>query len=67
MRSARRLAGRGAPWLFGHLIAAGSAWALSGGYVLAGLLMLAGAGMEAWFGIDAEGRALEEIAEPLSH
>ena len=58
--------GAGAPWLFGQLIAAGSAWALAGGYALAGVLMLAGAGMEIWLGIDAEGRSLEDIAEPLS-
>ena len=60
------IGGAGAPWLFGHLIAAGSAWALSGGYCVAGVLMLAGAAVEAWMGIDAEGRPLEEIAEPLS-
>jgi MFS family permease len=60
------IGGAGAPWLFGHLIAAGSAWALAGGYAFAGALMLAGAAMEAWLGIDAEGRSLEDIAEPLS-
>jgi hypothetical protein len=60
------IGGAAAPWLFGHLIAAGSAWALSGGYCVAGLLMLAGAGMELKFGIDAEGKSLEDIAEPLS-
>jgi MFS family permease len=58
--------GAAAPWLFGQLIGAGSAWALSGGYALAGILMLLGAGMEIRLGIDAEGRSLEEIAEPLS-
>jgi MFS family permease len=60
------IGGAGAPWLFGRLIAADSAWALSGGYAVAGMLMLAGAGMEIWLGIDAEGRSLEDIAEPLS-
>ncbi len=60
------IGGAGAPWLFGHLIAADSAWALSGGYAFAGVLMLAGAVMEIWLGIDAEGRSLEDIAEPLS-
>ena len=54
------------PWLFGRLIEGGSAWALSAGYALAGVLMLVGAGMEILFGIDAEGRSLEDIAEPLS-
>ena len=28
--------------------------------------MLAGAGMELKFGVDAEGKSLEDIAEPLS-
>ncbi|WP_254070535.1 MFS transporter [Acidisphaera sp. L21] len=60
------IGGAAAPWLFGKLIAAGSAWALSAGYCVAGLLMLAGAGMELWLGIDAEGKSLEDIAEPLS-
>ncbi len=60
------IGGAGAPWLFGHLISAGSAWALSAGYAVAGALMLAGAVAEAYLGIDAEGRPLEEIAEPLS-
>ncbi len=60
------IGGAGAPWLFGRLISTESAWALSGGYALAGLLMLAGAGMEIGLGIDAEGRSLEDIAEPLS-
>jgi MFS family permease len=60
------IGGAGAPWLFGHLIAAGSAWALSAGYGVAGVLMLVGAAAEGWLGIDAEGRALEDIAEPLS-
>ena len=60
------IGGAAAPFLFGRLIAAGSAWALSAGYGVAGLLMLAGAGMELWLGIDAEGKSLEDIAEPLS-
>ena len=60
------IGGAAAPWLFGHLIATGSAWALSAGYGVAGLLMLAGAAAEWRLGIDAEGRSLEDIAEPLS-
>ena len=60
------IGGAAAPWLFGKLIAAGSAWALSGGYCVAGVLMLAGAAMEVWQGVDAEGKSLEDIAEPLS-
>ncbi len=60
------IGGAAAPYLFGWLISAGSAWALAAGYGVAGLLMLAGAGMELWLGIDAEGKSLEDIAEPLS-
>ncbi len=60
------IGGAAAPWLFGRLIQADSAWALAGGYGVAGVLMLGGAGMEAWLGIDAEGRSLEDIALPLS-
>lgn len=60
------IGGAAAPWLFGQLIAADSAWALSAGYAVAGVLMLAGAAMEIRYGIDAEGRSLEDIAEPLS-
>jgi MFS family permease len=55
-----------APWLFGTLIGTGSRWNVFFGYCGAALLMLAAAVMELRFGVDAEGRALEEIAEPLS-
>jgi MFS family permease len=55
-----------APWLFGQLIGSGAAWAVASGYVAAATLMLAGAGMEAWLGIDAEGKSLESVATPLS-
>jgi hypothetical protein len=57
--------GVGAPWLFGQLIAAGVkevAW----GYAIAALLMLGAAIVEIVLGIDAEGKSLESIAEPLS-
>ena len=55
-----------APWLFGTLIGTGSRWNVFFGYCGAALLMLAAAVMELRFGVDAEGRTLEEIAEPLS-
>ena len=55
-----------APWLFGKLIATGSAWALSGGYAVSAALMILGAILEAKLGVDAEGKSLESIAEPLS-
>jgi hypothetical protein len=55
-----------APCLFGTLIGTGSRRNVFFGYCSAALLMLAAAVMELRFGVDAEGRALEEIAEPPS-
>jgi MFS family permease len=60
------IGGTFAPALFGHLIEVGSPWALAGGYIFAAVLMLAAAIAEALFGIDAEMRSLESIADPLS-
>jgi MFS family permease len=60
------IGGIAAPWLFGTLIGTGSRWNVFFGYCGAALLMLAAAVMECLFGVDAEGRSLEEIAEPLS-
>jgi hypothetical protein len=53
------------PLLFGFLIGSGSSWMVSIGYVLAALLLLIAAVTEWKFG-DAEGKSLEEIANPLS-
>jgi MFS family permease len=55
-----------APLLFGVLIAKHSTWAMAGGYIIAAVLMLAAGLIEAFFGIDSEGRSLEQIASPLS-
>jgi MFS family permease len=55
-----------APWLFGRLIATGSATNLLYGYMLAAGLMLAAATVEWIWGVDAERKSLEEIALPLS-
>lgn len=55
-----------APLMFGLLIAKHSPWAMAGGYMVAAALMLAAAAVEALFGIDSEGRSLEQIASPLS-
>jgi MFS family permease len=60
------LGGSIAPALMGYLIETGSTWAVAGGYLLGSVLMLAAALIEAKFGIDAENRPLEEIADPLS-
>src|ERR1700761_664570 len=54
------------PLLFGWLIASGSSWMVSIGYVIAALLLLLAAVTEWKLGIDAEGRSLEDIASPLS-
>jgi MFS family permease len=55
-----------APWLFGTLIGMGSRWYVFYGYAGAALLMLSAALTESKLGIDAEGRSLEQIADPLS-
>jgi hypothetical protein len=62
-RDGHRQAG---PVLFAELIEIGSRDALFAGYVLAAVAMC-GAGLAAaWLGVDAERKALEEIARPLS-
>jgi MFS family permease len=59
------IGGVAAPALFGRLIGAGVAQ-VAWGYAGAALLMLFAGGVEAWIGVDAEGRSLEDVAEPLS-
>ncbi len=54
-----------APLIFGQLIGA-SVGAVAYGYAGAAALMLLAAAVEARLGIDAEGKSLEEIAQPLS-
>jgi len=58
--------GIAAPWLFGVLIGTGSRESVFLGYALGAALMLAAAGIEAWLGVDAERRSLEQVALPLS-
>jgi MFS family permease len=53
------------PLLIGWLIESGSAWRVSFGYGIAALLLLLAAATELKFGIDAEGKSLERIADPL--
>jgi len=60
------IGGSTSPLLFGWLIESGSTWRVSFGYVLAALLLLIAAVTEVRFGIDAEGKSLESIADPLS-
>jgi MFS family permease len=60
------IGGATGPLLFGYLIVSGALAAVAGGYAVAAVLMLVAAGAELRFGIDAERRPLESIAEPLS-
>lgn len=55
-----------APWLFTRLIESGQHWALAGGYVGAAALLVIAAVTEWRLGVDAEGKSLESIADPLS-
>jgi MFS family permease len=55
-----------APALFGWLIESGSSWRVCAGYAVASLLLLLAAIAELNFGVDAEGKSLESIADPLS-
>jgi MFS family permease len=60
------LGGVTGPFLFGQLIGMGSEWAVAGGYVGAAALMIGAAVCEAFFGIEAAGKSLEDVARPLS-
>jgi MFS family permease len=55
------------PLLLSWLVQSGSAWGVSAGYAIAAGLLLAAAFAEWKLGIDAEGKSLESIADPLSH
>ena len=58
--------GVAAPSIFGRLIQSGSRGELFGGYLAAMVLMLAAAAAELIWGVQAEGKSLEDIATPLS-
>jgi MFS family permease len=60
------IGGVSAPLLFGHLIGSGKQWAVAGGYIGAAALMIAAAVCEAAIGVEAAGKSLEDVAEPLS-
>ena len=57
--------GVGAPLLFGVLIASGSRAHVGVGYLIGGLLMLAGAVCEFFIGVEAAGKSLESVSAPL--
>ncbi|ALV04774.1 MFS transporter [Roseateles depolymerans] len=54
--------GFAAPLLFGWLVDSGSREAVAGGYALGAVLVIAAGLLALRFGVDAEGRSLEEIA-----
>jgi MFS family permease len=58
--------GGASPLIFGWLIGSHSSWKVSAGYAFAALLLAAAAVTEAVVGVDAEGKSLESIADPLS-
>ena len=58
--------GVGAPILFGWIIGTGSRGALAFAYLVGAGLMIFAAGIEAWIGVAAERRSLENVAAPLS-
>jgi MFS family permease len=60
------LGGSLSPLLFGWLIGSGERWHVAGGYALAALLLAAAGVTEIFLGVDAEGRSLEAISEPLA-
>ncbi|MFC7051726.1 MFS transporter [Hansschlegelia quercus] len=55
-----------APSIFGRLIGGGEPWPIFWGYAGAAALMIAAGVAALLFGVDAEGKSLEEVAPPLS-
>jgi MFS family permease len=60
------LGGVAAPALFGALIATRARGMVFVGYLIGAVLMLAAAVAQALFGVAAEGKSLESVAQPLS-
>ncbi len=60
------IGGAGAPYLLGRLIETGARESVFAGYLLGAALMIIGAIVEAIWGVAAERKPLEEIAQPLS-
>jgi MFS family permease len=58
--------GVGAPILFGWIIGTGSRIGLFAGYLVGAALMIIGGIVEAFLGVDAERKSLEQVAMPLS-
>jgi MFS family permease len=60
------IGGAGAPYLLGSLIETGSRMSVYWGYLLGAGLMMAAAIIELLFGVAAERKPLESVAQPLS-
>lgn len=60
------IGGAGAPYLLGALIETGSRGSVFIGYLIGAGLMLIAAVVQWLFGVAAEGKALESVAQPLS-
>lgn len=58
--------GVGGPALYGYLVGTGSRELLFWGYIAGAVVMIAGGITEAWLGIAAESKSLEDVARPLS-
>jgi MFS family permease len=54
------------PLLFGHLIASGSLDNVAWGFLIGAVVMAIGGIAEIFFGVEAAGKQLEDVAEPLS-
>lgn len=60
------LGGVVAPYVFGVLIGGGEVWPIFWGYAFASALMIVAGVAALLYGIDAEGKSLEDVAAPLS-
>lgn len=58
--------GAAGPALYGYIVGTGSRTFLFWGYVIGAALMIFGGLMEAWIGVSAEGKSLEDVARPLA-
>jgi MFS family permease len=59
------IGGVGAPFLFGEMIASGSRWSVGYGYLAGAALMVMAAIAEWAVGVEAAGKSLESISQPL--
>jgi MFS family permease len=59
------IGGVGAPYFFGEMIASGSRWHVGFGYLVGAALMLIASAAEWAVGVEAAGKSLESISQPL--